>query len=244
MSAEAGKGVTAGQRILSCVIAAHLLAVFVGAIPRLDEFGMPMERRAPPPLPALTAWLDQAAGDVVWLHRVAWSVTTPLRPLSQRYLRVTRQFEQWDMFATPTHDRQYVRIGYRLQRPDGTVATEYEKVFPTGSPGKVKLLSSYFDAFADKAFTGTSSTYRTREWRARMDGIPVPTADMVQLIEPFTRYYGHRRIAAGLPAGSRLSAVEFWWGTEPGPEPPVGRPAAPVTSVPANIRWQRWGADQ
>ena len=194
-----------------------MLAVFVGAIPSLDEFGMPMERRAPPPLPALTATLDQAADDVVWLHRLAWSLTAPFRPLSQRYLRVTRQFEQWDMFATPTHDRQYVRIGYQLQRPDGTVATtEYEKVFPTGSPDKVKLLSSYFDAFADKAVTGTSSTYRTLEWRARMAGIPVPTADMVELIEPFTRYYGRRRIAAGLPAGSRLSAVEFSVGNRAG----------------------------
>ena len=208
--------------------------------------GCRWNERAPPPLPALTAKLDQVADDVVWLHRVAWSLTAPVRPLSQRYLRVTRQFEQWDTFATPTHDRQDVRIGYQLQRPDGTVSTEYETVFPVGSPGKVKLLSSYSDAFADKAFTRTLvNLSHVPAWPEHgLDGIPEPTADMVELVEPFTRYYGHRRIAAGLPAGRGSRQSNSWWGTEPEPEPPAGKPATPVTVVPADIRWQRWTADQ
>ena len=66
---------TRGQWVLSCLIAAHMTAVFVGAMPNLDDFGMSLEQRiAEPPVPAVAAALDAASVRLIWLHRATWSV--------------------------------------------------------------------------------------------------------------------------------------------------------------------------
>jgi hypothetical protein len=237
--------VTHRQWAISFLILAHLVAVFVGAVPNLDDFGMSLDERiAASPVPTVAAALDAASVRLVWLHRVTRSATAPLRRLSLAYLGITRQSEQWSMFCNPSRVQQQVRLGYRLRLADGTSTTEYQTVFPVGRPDEWKILRSYVNAFEDKPFTSVAGTYRKQLARAQSSGVATPTPEMLITLKPLTRYYARRRVASGLPSEVRLEAVEYWWGLTPIPAPgreqsQVAR-AAPPASDPS---WHLWGVD-
>jgi hypothetical protein len=238
--------VTPGQRVLSFLFAAHMAAVFVGAVQNLDDFGGLLDERiAEPPLPNVAAALDAASVRLIWLHRATWSAIAPLRRLSSGYLGITGQSEQWSMFCNPSRVQQQVRMGYVLRRAGGSSTTEYEGVFPVGAPDEWKIVRSYVDAFEDKPFTSVAGTYRKQHARARSNGIATPTPQMLSTLKPLTRYYGRRRLASGLPPDASLVAVEYWYGVTPMPAPPgsgdsqVVRAARPVPET----TWQLWGVD-
>ena len=141
----------------------------------------------------------------------------------------------------------YARVGYRLRMENGTIRTEYELVFPSGPTGVWKFVSAYFDSFMDKAMSTATEDYATRAKRARAAGKLVPTDEMVQGLLPYTRYFGHRRLEAGLPPGAQLIAVEFWYGSTPTPPPPplAGQHIVETaTDQPPAIDWQRWVVDE
>jgi hypothetical protein len=235
--------VTTSQRLISCLLVAHLLAVFVAAVPGLSDFGEDeVARLAGEPVSPVAAGLDAAAVRLVWLHRVVYAATSPLRPILMSYVRLTGQFQRWNMFCNPARVAQFARIGYRIRAYDGTITTEYESIFPAGPPGVVKLVSAYFDSFMDKALANAGENYRSSSKVARASGQAVPTDQMVTALMPYTRYFGRRRERAGLPTGAQLAAVEFWWGTTPAPAPPwMGQ--APRSGGPGQIDWQLWAVD-
>jgi len=232
--------VTANQRLVCCLLIAHMTAVFVTAVPGLNDFGEPLSRAASEPVTPLTSRLDAAADRLIWLHRAAYAITVPLRPLTVPYIRVTGLFQRWDMFSNPSRLQLYSRVGYRMRMPDGTVTTEYEQVLPTGPTGVVKIFSAYFDSFMDKAMNVAGETYRKRERQALADGESIPTDAMVQGLMPYTRYFGHRRERAGLPADTQLIAIEFWSGTAPLPTPGSSGPQSGTDPV----TWRLWAVDE
>ena len=231
---------TAQQRLLSWLFIAHLGAIFIAAIPGLADFGEGvLPRGADKPVTPLTAALDRAAVELVWLHRVTSSMIQPVARPAFVYVRVTAQFQKWNMFSNPSRVHQYARIGYRLRLRDGIIRTEYEEVFPAGPTDVLKLVSAYFDSFMDKVMSNAGETYRTLSARARADGERVPTDEMVRSLRPYTDYYGRRRVKAGLPNGAELVAVEFWWGTRPS-APPPSVSTTTIAASPPPIEWKRW----
>jgi hypothetical protein len=225
-----------------------MAAVFVAAIPSPEQFGTDtIARAAAEPVSPVTARVDATADDIVWCHRVAWALTEPIRSPVFAYIRLTAQFQRWDMFSNPSRVHPYVRMGYRLHMENGTIRTEYEQVFPSGPTGVWKFGSAYFASFMDKAMASVVENYMTLGKRAQEAGEPVPTDDMIRILLPYTRYFGHRRVTAGLPPGAQLIAAEFWRGSAPAPLPPplagqhiVERPAG----QPPAINWERWAVDE
>ncbi len=225
-----------------------MAALFVAAIPSPDNFGQEtIARAATEPITLLTAKIDAAADDIVWVHRVAWALTEPVRKPVSAYIRVTALSQKWNMFSNPSRIHEFVRVGYRLRMENGTIRTEYELVFPSGPTGVWKFVSAYFDSYMDKALGSATEAYMTQGTRAQAAGNPVPTEEMARGLLPYTRYFGRRRLEAGLPPGAELMAVEFWWGKTPAPSPPplagqhiVERPAGQTPP----IDWQRWAVDE
>jgi len=238
-----GARVTPSQRLISCLIVAHLVAIFLGAIPGLDDFGAdPVVRGPSEHVTPVTAAFDAAAARVVWLHRVTWALTAPLRPIVNQYLRLTSQFQVWNMFCNPAQSQRQVRIGYRLIAADGARHTEFQQVFPAGPP-ELKLVRAYFDSFTDKALAAGVENYRRLVRVADASNTPLSDDDVTQTLRPFTRYYASQRIAAGLPRGTRLAAVEFWSGTSP--ILLLGSAAVPTRQpvLEPTITWQLWMTD-
>lgn len=163
----------------------------------------------------------------------------PVRPALESYLRASAQTQIWNMFYQPKHASDLVRLGYRLRRADGTSTVQYERVFPVGDPERWKLVAAYFDSFADKAFTAATVQYH--KLRSRVLDQPLPTPAMMRELLPFTRYYGRRRVAAGLPAGTSLEAVEFWRGVVAQPISASNPYVEDRTS--SSIDWELWGVD-
>ena len=97
----------------------------------------------------------------------------------------------------------------------------------------------------DKAMSSAAENYSTKGMRARAAGETLPTDEMVDGLLPYTRYFGHRRLEAGLPPGAQLIAVEFWHGTAPGPPPPplAWQHIVESAGQPPAIDWQRWAVD-
>jgi hypothetical protein len=165
-----------------------------------------------------------------------------VRPPVDAYLRATAQRQAWVMFVNPAHVGHFVRLGYRLRRADGTSTVEYETVLPVIDPGRWKLVDAYFNSFTNKAFSAVTGNYQERRNLARTAGELVPTVEMTRGLQPVTRYYARRRIAAGLPTGASLEAVEFWWGTA---DFAAWHSAPRVDELDAAglIDWQLWWAD-
>jgi hypothetical protein len=237
--------VTPTQRLISCLLVAHLVAIFIGAIPGLDDFATdPVIRGEAELVTPVTSALDAAAVKVVWLHRAAWGATQPLRRLISPYLRITSQHQTWNMFSNPNRFYQELRIGYHLTAADGTSRTEFQHVFPAGPP-ELKLFAAYFDSFTDKALAAGIENYRRLFRLANASGEPVSPEAVARTLRPFTRYYGQQRIAAGLPPGTRLTAVEFWSGTTPMPPPPsIPMPQTRSAQPKPAVTWQLWTTDE
>jgi hypothetical protein len=235
--------VTPTQRFLSCLLVAHMAALFIHAIPGLDDFA------TDPIMPGESGWVtpvaaafDDAAERIVWLHRVSSSVTQPLRRLTSPYIRVTSQYQTWNMFANPARLHQELRIGYRFQAADYTSRTEFEHIFPAGPP-EVKLFTAYFDSFTDKLLAAEIENYRRLGRAAAASGEPISPEAVARTLRPVTRFYGARRIAAGVPAGTRLTAVEFWFGTTPMSLPASLLPQTGTAPPEPDVSWQLWMTD-
>lgn len=234
---------TLSQRLISCFIIGHVIATLAAAIPGLDDFGtFPMSRTESEYVGPLTASLDRAAAQVIWLHRLAWNLTTPVRRATDKYVRVTSLYQKWNMFWNPSRRFRYARVGYRLTLDDGSMRTEYQNIMPAGPTDQWKLVSAYFDSFTDKALTVAGERYHDRAASADSRGEALSDEERRQVLRPYTRYFGHRRIEAGLPPGTRLTAVEFWWGISPMPPPGVdtGRRFTDPSSA---IQWERLSVD-
>jgi hypothetical protein len=235
--------VTPSQRLISCLIVAHLVAIFLGAIPGLDDFGAdPVVRGPSEHVTPVTAAFDAAAARIVWLHRVTWALTAPLRPIVNQYLRLTSQFQVWNMFCNPAQSQRQVRIGYRLIAADGARHTEFQQVFPAGPP-ELKLVRAYFDSFTDKALAAGVENYRRLVRVADASNTPLSDDDVNADASPFhslLREPANRcRPATRHPAcGGRilvgdLADLVTWLGSRADP------PARSGTT----ITWQLWMTD-
>jgi hypothetical protein len=212
---------TPTQGLLSVAIIWHIVAMVVGAVPSLEDYG---SDTTPPRVPKTTlqsratAALDQIAVPAVRLHRVVYAVTRPLHGPVHLYLDLTDQFSSWNMFSSPSRATENVRLDYVVVQPDGSRHLESELVYPAAEPGEWRVVAAYFASFVDKAFANGTESYQKRALQARQLGQPAPVAAMNEDLLPFIRYYT-RRHEHRLPKGTRVERTEYWRGSAASPAP-------------------------
>jgi hypothetical protein len=227
--------VTSSERLISALIAAHLAALLVVAIPSPGDAGVqPPRPGIASPVPALSRTLDAVAESAAVVERAAWQVTTPLRYAAKQYESLLVMQQRWDMFANPIRSDWHARVVYRIRRADGSVTSEEERVFPNGALGW-KFVAAYRASFLDKAFSSAVQSY---QGLAAKTTSQTPTPEMAAVFEPFTRYFTSCRVQRGLPDGQTIVATEFWWGVSDLPAP-----SSSAQTPSASIRWQLWAVD-
>ena len=216
------------------LIAAHLTALVIGAIPAPRDLSDPArpETRGVEPLSAwATPRLDAIAAAAGTVHRALWSLTSPLRPVVSAYLGATGLGQQWAMFWNPSLSDQYLRVRYYVgDEPPGTrparaawLATEL--VLPAHREDRLRLLASFHDSYRDKAVEIAMNTFSRKRARTlvRPDTRP---AELPDSLAPVARYFARRFARAHLTGGERLVRVEVWSGTAP--NPPFGSAATRI----------------
>lgn len=242
-------GLTRTEAILSLLLAGHVAALTIGAMPTLDDFG----NETVPPRAAsttfqsrLTARLDALSLPAVRLHRVIYNSTRALRRPVRLYLQLTDQYAKWNMFSNPSHFNEYVRFDYTLRSGDGSRRLEREIVYPAAAPGTWRSLTAPFDSAVDKAFRNALERARTRAYRAERRDREAPLERMENDLVPFLRYFG-RRIATS--TGTVVERAEFWRALAPAPDPGTAWPeshfetrrrALRVPDAPSDLDWTRW----
>jgi hypothetical protein len=242
-------GLTRTEAVLSLLLAGHVAALTLGAMPALDDFG---NETVPPRDPSttfqsrLTAQLDALSIPAIRLHRVIYNTTRPLRRPVRLYLQLTDQYAKWNMFSNPSHFNEYVRFDYTLRSPDGLRQLEREIVYPAVAPGTWRSFSQPFDSAVDKAFRNALERARTRAYRASRRDLEAPLEDMQNDLIPFLRYFGGRMTTS---SGSTVERAEFWRALAPAPAPGTAWPesrfearrrALSDPNAPSDLEWTRW----
>jgi hypothetical protein len=216
---------------VSLLIAWHLTALVVGSIPAPNQLADPAkpEARGVEPVSAwMTPRLDAVAVAIGGVHRVLWTVASPLRPLVSRYLSATGLEQQWAMFWNPSLTDQYVRVRYYVGSSTGAadratakwLATEL--VSPAHREDRLRLLQSFHDSYRDKAMEIAMATFR----RKREKALVAPETRSDQLpdsLAPVARYFARRFARTHLSTNERLLRFEVWSGSAP--NPPFGSAA-------------------
>ena len=242
-------GLTRTEAILSLLLAGHVAALTLGALPALDDFG---HDTVPPRIEGatfqsrLTARLDALSVPAVRLHRVVYNSTGLLRRPVRLYLQTTDQYIKWNMFSNPSHFNEYVRFDYTLRSADGSRRLERELVYPAVAPGAWRSFAAPFDSAVDKAFRNALERARTRAYRAQRRDLDAPLEEMENDLVPFLRYFGGRMATS---SGARVERAEFWRALAPAPAPGTAWPesrfeqrrrALKDPDAPSDLEWTRW----
>lgn len=209
--------------IASLLIALHLVAITVAAIPDPRELN-PAEPLLYPHDDAdgapLTPVLDRSA---LWLSSMEprlFRATQPLRIVTRPYVSMGLR-QQWNMFANPLPVDQYVRLDYYVStaaRPDRIFQ---ELVLPAQHEDRVRLVHQ----FRDKAILNALETfYKDLESTPSADPLP---RDFLPLI----RYFRERFRARHLRIDEQVARTHLWYGAAI--IPPRGQ------TVPADVRQKR-----
>jgi hypothetical protein len=240
---------TKTEIIQSLLLAGHVFAIALAAMPSLESFGNDTLPPRPPGTTLqsrVTACLDRLFPAAVRLHRIVHNSTKPLRRPVRLYMQVTDQHATWNMFSNPSHFNEYVRFDYTLRAGDGSRRLEREIVYPAAPPGAWRSLADPFDSAVDKAFRNALERARTRASRAARRDREPPLEDMEKGLVPFLRSFGARKATS---TGMVVERAEFWRALAPAPEPGTAWPEAHFEArrraltdpgAPSDLEWTRW----
>jgi hypothetical protein len=216
---------TARQWVISVLIAFHLLAVTLAAIPR----GVAGQMRTVPrpdgdPVAALleqplTRLADGLNRTQRWLRRS----TTMVRGRTQPYISSALP-QNWSMFSSVLVVQRYLRVDYYVQAGDRPVTLYQQLVLPSQVEGEPRL----FYRSADKAVRVVMGGYLTR-LRDEEEGAASSGADDVDAarVIPLVRHFSSRFASAHDIARDQIVRVEVWAGSVPIP-PPGEAPTFPA----------------
>ena len=207
---------TPRRRLASLLIAYHLIAVSLAAIPspgELDAVGPagveePRDRVAR----ALTPVFDRSTVLLARVERFLYVVTQPFRSITQPYVSAGIR-QRWRMFAHPPTDNRYVRLRYYVQPfPGAPVANVYsELVLPVGRRESLRY-------FRGKAIRNALDAYLAKEFREVVSPAIEDTAGsgLYRDLIPLVRYYRGRFQRA---QAATVHRTELWYGSAPVPPP-------------------------
>ena len=214
---------TPRQWLLSVLIAWHMTAVFLGALP--DPNALPGFERAQPAtgwLGAVTTGLDAAGAAWAPVPRALGWLVRPLRPPFSAYIRMTGLGQSWAMFSNPPRVDQYLRVRYYIQPASGREWMATQLVLPAHREDEVRLAQAYRDSYLDKAFAVALAGFQTNRKRTLIRP-GTRSEELPDELAPIARYY--RRVFAQhlRSPGDRIVRTEVWSGeapnTPPGHEP-------------------------
>jgi hypothetical protein len=214
---------------LSLVIAFHLVAVTVAAIPRPVSGPMrsverpdadPIAAAVARPLTVLAEGLNQA-------QRTAYRASARVRAVTRRYTASVLP-QNWSMFSDVLLVQRYLRIDYIVQVPGEKPAVYQQLVLPSQVEGEPRLIYRSADKAVRVVMGGYLSRLRDEEESALNDDEERPnTARLRPLLQHFTTRFAEQK---GF-AVEHITRVEIWAGSVPIP-PPGEQPA-----FPAALRW-------
>ena len=216
---------TARQWVISVLIAFHLLAVTLAAIPRgvagqmrtvTRPDGDPVAALLEQPLTRLADALNRTQR---WLRRS----TTVIRARTQPYIAAGLP-QNWSMFSSVLVVQRYLRVDYYVKAGDQPVTLYQQLVLPSQVEGEPRL----FYRSADKAVRVVMGGYLTR-LRDEDEGAASSGADDVDAarVIPLVRHFSSRFASEhGIPS-DQIVRVEVWAGSVPIP-PPGKAPAFPA----------------
>jgi hypothetical protein len=198
---------------LSLLIAYHLVAVALAALPTRDALDRFNETRLVRPT-FLPTVLDALAAFAHDGELALMSGSSPLRLMTRPYIQAGLR-QRWNMFSNPGTDDHYMRVDYYYENPGPApdVMVARELVFPADDETRVRLMHR----FRDKAIFNAVETYFLRRDRreARESSASDAREALVPVSQHFTRQFGRSR----LPQGSRMIRTETWYGSAPIPFP-------------------------
>jgi hypothetical protein len=214
---------------LSLLIACHLVAITLAAIPRpasrpLEQLPRtdhdPVAAVLQPPLTSVAGWMDTAQREILRATRRVRAVTRP-------YVAAGLP-QNWNMFSSVLTMQRYVRMDYYVDSPtDGRPTVFRQLVLPSQPEGVPRL--SYRSA--DKAVRVAMGLYLARlgdeEAYAAEPGDETPNAArLAPLVRHFRSQFSEDR---GIPL-QQIARIKVWTGAVVIPEP--GTPA----EYPAELR--------
>ena len=202
---------------LSVLIAGHLVALTLAAIPAPATFPTPQaSASAHTSVPVLSTLLDSLAHSVAVavtaLHRVA----APVEQLTSLYVRAGLS-QSWIMFSDPFREDWYIRVDFIVSRRAGAGRAQVFRrlVLPAQDESGVRLTH----AFVDKAILRALDSYAAMY--PDLDASPA-SADVVGSpsgLAAVVRYERERFRAAQLDQGDTILRTEVWHGVAPIPPP-------------------------
>jgi hypothetical protein len=210
--------------LISGFIAFHLLSIVVGSTPdpaTLNRSSAPDRAVLTPLGRALAPVLDATTGPIRAADATLWRATAWCQPAVRLYLRVTRQYQRWNMFSRPFRKHEYIHLRYYIATGGSSLLrVQRELIYPGHTGANVRLLKSFADSFRDKAMGLALDAHAQRVRRERKNH-DVGTAlersqeELIPIIRPFARHQAD----ALLVGGDRLVRAELWRGTAPMPRP-------------------------
>jgi hypothetical protein len=220
---------TAREWMLSILIAAHLVAISVAAVPRPSSSPLPrIPRQDADPVaavlePPMTALGERLNAAQRWTMRVTRGVRSATRPYIAAGLS-----QNWSMFSSVLTVQRYVRLDYFVDETPGKRVVFQELVLPSQPEGQPRL--SYRSA--DKAVRVVMGSYlsRLRDEESDLDDLSDGTGDGSKLA-PLVRYFVARFCESVSIPREAISRVEVWTGAVP-----IAPPGQPAT-FPTTLRW-------
>jgi len=210
---------TRRQWLLSVLIAWHLTAVILAALPEANAMpGFVRAQPAPGWRGAVTTGFDAAGAAWAPVPRAIGWLVHPLRPPFSAYIRFTGLQQTWAMFSNPPRFDQYMRVRYYVQPASGRRWMATQLVLPAHREDRVRLAQSYRDSYLDKLFAVALAGFQAnRKPELVMAG--TRPEQLPDDLAPIARYYS-RIFARHLGApGDRIVRTEVWFGAAPNTPP-------------------------
>jgi hypothetical protein len=189
----------------------------------------------------LTPALDSIAAAAAPMPDAVLRGAGPLRRLADLYLQTIGVSQSWKMFSNPPEVDWYLRARYFVGRspdeggPGEPLWTATELILPAHREDRMRLVTSYWDSFRDKAVTSALQRFHSK----RHDGLLKPDTKSSELpddLAPIGRYFARRFQREALKADERILRTEIWYGVAPMP-PPGGTLDRSETEARARVLW-------
>ena len=223
---------SASRWFISLLLAGHVVALTIEAIPPPDSAAASPEVRSPTRnavAAALTPPLDASIPTVHQLHQLAWDGTAWARGPATWYVGLTGLGQSWRMFMDPPKYDEYLQVRYYVVNADsqagGRIArTAGELAFPAHREDRVRVFQSFRDSYTDKAIAMAIADSMGQ--RRNRDEAAIGDADAPEPLSAVAKFFSQRFAARHLMPGEAISRTEIWI-ARAGNRPP-GSPEQPA----------------